>query len=113
MRIADTLRACAVGGVAFAASKAALTIMYYVFPSGALATFKQLLDIAVNVWVLSSIWLRCAGPAVGVVAAWGGAMLVFILGVTAWAADPEAHGDAASRPSRPASAGIRDRPTGP
>jgi len=82
VRIADTLRAFAVVAFVFAASKAVLTVAYYVFPSGAFATVKQLLDIAVNVWaVVYLASVRRAGRGVWFRAAWGSAALVLILGV--------------------------------
>ena len=83
LRIADTLRALAVVACVFAASKAVLTIVYYALPSGAFATVKQLLDIAVTVWaVVYLASVRRAGRGVWFRAAWGGATLLLILGVS-------------------------------
>jgi hypothetical protein len=83
VRIADTLRAFAVVACVFAASKAALTATYYAFPSGAFATVKQLLDIAVTVWaVVYLASLRRAGRGLWFRAAWGSATLLLILGVS-------------------------------
>lgn len=83
LRIADTLRALAVVACVFAASKAVVTIAYYGLPSGAFATFQQLLDIAVTVWaVVYLASVRRAGRGVWFRAAWGGATLLLILGVS-------------------------------
>jgi hypothetical protein len=82
VRIADTLRAFAVVACVFAASKAVLTIAYYALPSGAFATAKQLLDIAVTVWaVVYLASVRRAGRSVWFRAAWGSAALLLIVGV--------------------------------
>jgi hypothetical protein len=83
LRIADTLRALAVVACVFAASKAVITIVYYALPSGAFATVKQLLDIAVTVWaVVYLASVRRAGRGFWFRAAWGGATLLLILGVS-------------------------------
>ena len=82
IRIADTLRAFAVVACVFAASKVAVTVAYYAFPSDAFGTLKQVLDIAVTVWaVVYLASVRRAGRGIWFRAAWGSATLLFILGV--------------------------------
>ena len=82
VRIADTLRALAVVTLVFAGSRAVFTAGYYALPSGAFATVKDVVEIALTVWaVVYLAALRRAGRSLWFRATWAGATLALIGGL--------------------------------